>query len=219
MGHTRAVAEHLIVPYEVAEYPFADLAAEVLEVDRLADLAGRPGPTWEDNFALRDRLGALGDEHPLIERYRALVERVVGPAFGTAITYNRVPHFRVHLPGTPSVSAWHRDAEVTHRPDYVTAWVPFVDVTGETALWVESDYGRGDHAPVPVRYGEILVFDGALLSHGSRPNTGVGFRVSMDFRFVPRDRGGGPAEVPLFAGRPPGLAEGYLERPPSMAPT
>jgi ectoine hydroxylase-related dioxygenase (phytanoyl-CoA dioxygenase family) len=68
-------------------------------------------------------------------------------------------------------------------PDQVNFWMPFTDVDDTAALWLESCYGRGDYAPVPLRYGEVLIFDGGYLSHGSVPNRTRTTRVSLDMRF------------------------------------
>lgn len=208
-----SVPRSLRLTYDTARYPFAEIAAAVLGVDRLDDLASvelarkraaDPGAELgaDDNFRLRDRLTALPPEHPLKELYGRLVREVVSEPFGGRVACNVNPKFRVHLPGTGSVSAWHRDADITHRPDYVTAWMPFVDTEGTNALWVECGYGRGDHAPVPVRYGEILCFDAAMLSHGSVRNTTGRARVSMDFRFAPEPSDGSPPDRGIFADRP-----------------
>jgi ectoine hydroxylase-related dioxygenase (phytanoyl-CoA dioxygenase family) len=59
-----------------------------------------------------------------------------------------------------------------------------VDAFDTNTIWVETDYGRGDYVPVPVSYGEILLFDGGWLLHGSVPNTTPVTRVSFDFRFA-----------------------------------
>ena len=123
-------------------------------------------------------------------------------AFGGRISYNLNPKFRVHFPGTGSVSAWHRDADITGRPDYVTAWVPFVDTEGTNTVWVETDYGRGDHEPIAVRYGEVLLFDAAMLFTEASRNTTEVTRVSMDFRFTPAPVDGSAPDRGLFAERP-----------------
>jgi len=78
-------------------------------------------------------------------------------------------------------------------------------------LWCESDYGLGDYAPMPVRYGEALLFDGGLLRHGSVPNDSGVTRVSMDFRFTPQSfEGVKPPWATILAGRE---GHSYLSQP------
>jgi len=201
------------VPYDTRRLPLAGAAAQALGVarlDRLADAererkrdsGGRPRLGYGDNLRLRARLAALPAAHPLLVLYNRLVREVVAPAFGGSISYNASPTFRVHMAGTPSVSAWHRDADVTGRLDYLTAWVPFVDTFESNGLWVEQHYGAADYQPVPAAYGEVVIFDGALARHGSQPNRTHVSRVSLDFRFVPKDprRRGAIADA-ILAGR------------------
>ena len=212
----------LAIPYSVDRWPFAALAAAVLGVDRLEELAaverarcGRRRLTYEDNLRLRAKLSDLPAEHPLKRLYQDFVCRVVAPVFGGRVGMTEHATWRVQMAGTPSVSAWHRDADVTGRPDYLTVWVPFVDTFGGNTLWVEPDYGAGDHAPVPVRYGEALCFDGAMLEHGTVANDTVISRVSMDFRIVPRPIvENGPGDRGVFAGRPTGSVDDVIRPAP-----
>jgi ectoine hydroxylase-related dioxygenase (phytanoyl-CoA dioxygenase family) len=72
---------------------------------------------------------------------------------------------------------------VTKRIDQINFWLPVTSVAGGSALHLESDYGLADYAPVPVRYGQALIFDGGYLGHGSVDNTSEVTRVSFDMRF------------------------------------
>lgn len=205
---------HFTVPYDTEAFPLAALAAAALGVSDLQDLpervraerpaADRDAPlTYEENLALRAVLAGLPPDHELRVLYRQLISEVVAPRFGGHISHTRSATWRVQMAHSPGVSAWHRDADITGRPDYLTVWVPFVDTEGANTLWVETDYGSGEHAPIPVRHGEILFFDGAMLEHGSVANTTDVTRVSMDFRIVPRSvENGGPGDRGVFAGRP-----------------
>jgi hypothetical protein len=185
----------VILSYDPARYPFARLLRR--DVFRVRDLGqlhaylreyrrslggdGRPGTA--DNLALRRLMQDLADDSPFYQLYRLFMLRVLAPVVGRPLTYSSHPKMRVHLDGTGSVSSFHHDIVVTRRIDQVNFWLPFTDVSGSAALWLESDYGRGDYAPVPVRYGEVLIFDGGYLGHGSVPNRSGTTRVSMDMRF------------------------------------
>jgi len=56
-------------------------------------------------------------------------------------------------------------------------------VQDSATLWLESDYGRADYQPVPVQYGQVLIFDGGYLGHGSVANVSNMTRISLDMRF------------------------------------
>ena len=199
------------IPFDTERYPLAREGAKALgctSLERLADeqlerkrsLGERPRLTYQDNLRLRAVLASLPLDHPLMVVYKRLVTEVVAPWFGGRISYTQSPTFRVHMAGTPSVSDWHRDADVTRRVDYLTGWAPFVDTYDENALWVEQTYGGADYAPIPVVYGEVLIFDGALLRHGSQANTTPTSRVSLDFRFAAK---AGSHDHGIFSPRPP----------------
>jgi len=214
------------LPYDTDRFPFARLAARALGVGRLEELGSRslaakrsrdPSTVLatSDNLRLRACLAGLPDAHPLLALYRRLVREVVAPPFGGWLSVTQRPTFRVHLPGTPGVSGWHRDADVTGRMDYINAWVPFVDAAGTTALHVEPEYDSEEHLPVDVPYGQVLVFDGGLLSHGSVTNTTDRSRVSLDFRFTPWTDDGGQRPTSVLAARP---APPYHLARPVVAP-
>ena len=187
-----------VVRFDTARYRFAEIAsADVFEghaLSRLHDvceqLTGQPltggQPTLAQSLSLRQRLARQRDEAVFYRTYHRFINDVVALRYGGKISYSAHPTFRVHLAGSPAVSKWHRDVDVTGREDQINAWVPFVDVEGANSLWIEQDYGTADYAPVSLRYGEMLLFDGGLLSHGSVTNTSDVTRVGMDFRFAPK---------------------------------
>ena len=182
--------------YDTAKFPFAQwLAQTVYKVPRLDRLhiywsrhkqkKGQPPELgYADNLILRALMQRLPDDSPFYAIYNRFVREVVGPAFGNRISYSAHPKMRVHLAGTGSVSAWHRDADVTHRPDQINVWLPFTDTFAGNTLWLESHYGLRDFQPVAVPYGAALIFDGGALEHGTVANETDSTRVSVDFRFA-----------------------------------
>lgn len=203
-----------LIGYDTAAYPFAEIvAAQVFGVpadlarlhERAAALLGSGAGEplgYRDNLELRRRLAEVAIDSDLMATYRRLVEEVVAPLFGGRISFSRKPTFRVHMAGTTGVSNWHTDAEVTGRHDQINAWVPFTDTFATNTIWVERDYGTGDYVPVEVAYGEILLFDGGWLSHGSVPNETDSTRVSADFRFSPLRDDLPQPDLGILAGRP-----------------
>ena len=193
---TSALDKARFVAYDTERYDLAGLVArDVFGLDSLSclhehalALLGEGGSsrrlTYQDNLALRRRIAARRRPAPFYDAYDRLVADVLAPLLGGRLSYSLHPTFRVHMAGTESVSNWHTDVEVTGRDDQLNAWVPLIDAFGTNTIWVETDYGRGDYVPVPVSYGEILLFDGGWLLHGSVPNTTRITRVSFDFRFA-----------------------------------
>ena len=69
-------------------------------------------------------------------------------------------------------------------------WVPLTKVWGDNSLWVESKIGANNFKPITMHPGQVLVFDGVNLRHGSKINTTNSSRISFDLRVMP---GPGPA--------------------------
>lgn len=181
-----------LLNYDVRRFGFGEyLARHVFRVQDLTRLhvmwaryKGRP-LEYRDNLKLRDMMQRLPPSSAFYRIYERFNCRLVAPMFGGCISYSAAPKMRVHLAGTGSVSLWHRDADVTGRTEQINIWVPVTDSFGTNCLWVESDYGKGDHQPIPVRYGQALFFDGGFLSHGTQPNDTDVTRISFDMRFAP----------------------------------
>lgn len=184
-----------LLDYSTAHFPFARLLTrDVFKVHRLRLLHeyarkhriahGLPDRlTHKDNHAARRMMQALPDDSAFYRLYRHFMLRVLAPLVGSPLSYSSHPKMRVHFPGTGSVSSFHHDIVVTRRIDQVNFWMPFTDVAESAALWLESTYGSGDFAPRPVRYGQVLIFDGGYLGHGSMANTSPTTRISCDMRF------------------------------------
>ena len=101
------------------------------------------------------------------------------------LIYQKIPSFRIQFAeGNLGVGEWHKDRTYNHGRTEVNFWLPLVDTNKFNTVWLESKENKGDYEPYIVNYGEILVFDGANLTHGNKPNESNITRVSFDFRLV-----------------------------------
>lgn len=186
-------AHALVIDYDTDRYPFQRvLATGVFRVPRLDQLhlawrreTGRDELTYADNLALRRRMQQLPEDSAFYRVYNGWIARVLAPRYGGKLSYTAHPKMRVHLAGTGSVSDFHTDVSVTGRPEQINCYLPFTDVHGGCSLWSESNYGAKDYAPIDLRYGQALLWDGGLLEHGTYANETDTTRVSCDFRFHP----------------------------------
>jgi hypothetical protein len=208
--------------YDTAKYPLAETVAR--DVLHVADLSryhehflqgktaqpGRPLITYQDNMVARERLKTMDPDCEYYRLQRKLMEEVVTPLFDCEVLYIR-PVFRVQMAGSGSVSDWHRDIDVTGQAKMITAWIPFVDTFDTNTLWVEQEYGKADYVPIPVRYGEIFMFDSAWLRHGSVPNQTPFTRVSVDIRVVPLKQVSARSDLGIFRARPDWCTEENIE--------
>ncbi len=191
----RPVASRVRLGYDTERFPFAALlrrdvfgvrSLESLHTEVLAARARR-GQHGElrtrDNLAARALVQRLPASAPFFQLYHEFMRLVLAPVAGRSLSYSNRPKVRVHFPGTASVSSFHADAPVTKRVDQINFWLPITDVHDSAALLLETDYGLQDYTPVPLRYGQALIFDGGYLGHGSVLNSTDVTRVSFDMRF------------------------------------
>lgn len=121
--------------------------------------------------------------------YKELVNEIKEMFGYDEIIYQKIPTFRVHLGnGNLAVGEWHKDRTYNHGTTEVNFWLPFTDTNEENSVWMESKEDKRDFKPYTVNYGEILVFDGANLTHGNKENYSDRTRVSIDFRLVSVDK-------------------------------
>ncbi|MGK5547437.1 phytanoyl-CoA dioxygenase family protein [Streptomyces sp. URMC 127] len=180
----------LLFAYDTTRFDFAAWARDTLAATNLA-LAHREHGTT--NAARESAVRALRDAYPAIrDTFRAFVETTAQSVLGPLSWYQDPPIFRVHFPGTDSVSPLHKDRDFTPsratlsslRRRYHNVWVPLTDVRDGCALWLESSEGSGDYAPVSLDYGQAFIFDGMNLTHGSVRNDTGRTRVSLEFRCI-----------------------------------
>jgi hypothetical protein len=208
--------------YDTTKYPFAKVFAEhVVHTPDLSrfhevSLNGKPDSerAYEASLATRELLRQAGQRPWFFKLYRAFVLNEIAPLFGSKLGYNWPPVFRVHMGGARSISAWHRDTEVTGRHDLIAVWVPFVDTFGNNTIWIETEYGNRKFAPVSVNYGQALMFDSGYLWHGSVLNTTDVTRFSMDFRVSPKRIHPAEPELGILSARPVGFESQLREVTP-----
>jgi hypothetical protein len=117
--------------------------------------------------------------------YLSLIRDIKDRFKYTQLIYQKIPTIRVQLAdGNVAVGEWHKDKTYNHGISEVNFWLPFVDTNEYNTIWMESKEDKKDYKPYTVKYGEILIFDGANLFHGNKNNTSTETRVSIDFRLV-----------------------------------
>ena len=176
------------ITYDTTVFPFKETVKEILQVEKLENLhelehynvlerekdqSTKWHRAYYDNFSEKF--------YPLYTKFvNHLKER-----FGyEEIIYQKIPTFRVHLVENLGVGEWHRDRTYNHGVSEVNFWLPFTDTYDTNTIWSESKEGMEDFRSYDVKYGEVLIFDGANLLHGNKINKTKDTRVSIDFRLV-----------------------------------
>ena len=182
------------IEYDTAKYPFRRIVSEMLEI-----WEGETIPL-EDLHILKyyELLVRENDQSTIwhkryyekfnqrfLSTYLELVKELKDRFGYSEIIYQSIPTFRVQLAnGNLAVGEWHKDKTYNHSLSEVNFWMPFVNTNEYNTIWMESKENRADYKPYRVKYGEILVFNGANLTHGNRENKSLETRVSVDFRLV-----------------------------------
>lgn len=182
------------ITYDTKKYPFRKIISEMLEV-------------WEPDFTPLEKLHTLKHYELLVREkdqstiwhklyyekfkkdflptYLELVKELRERFGYDEIIYQAIPTFRVQLAeGNLGVGEWHKDRNYNHGITEVNFWMPFVHTNEHNTIWMESKEDKGDYISYKVNYGEILIFSGANLMHGNKPNQSLETRVSVDFRLV-----------------------------------
>lgn len=183
----------LVIEFDTKKYDFRGWASSVLGVSELEKIHERSGM---EKFTYKDVVKQielcrreLAENFVLCEvLYIDFVESVLAPLYDGVEAYQKPPSFRLHYSRRGS-SSFHRDRDYGVKNGRLNLWVPLTRVWGENSIWIESEEGKEDFAPVELSYGQALIFDGSNLCHGSKWNSTDSSRVSFDLRFA-RGNGG-----------------------------
>jgi len=115
--------------------------------------------------------------------YRSFIAEAIAPVVPEPFIYQKVPTFRVHLPGNVAVGEFHTDAEYNHPEGEVNFWLPVTSAFRSNSIAIQMPGIRGVDF-MPVEYGEVLVFDAVRYYHGNVRNLTGRTRVSIDFRIL-----------------------------------
>lgn len=117
----------------------------------------------------------------------------IKPRFKEEIVYQKIPTFRVHLPGNISVGEFHKDKhyrneEWANKVQELNYFLPLTKAYGTNTIWAETEEDLGDFQEIRANYGECVEWSATKLTHGNKQNLTSLTRVSFDFRVIPKSR-------------------------------
>jgi hypothetical protein len=183
----------LYISYDTAKYDFVAHIAGLFGTTNLEDLHEQHNALFQvgaDSCTsfhkiFYDKYRAGWPE--MVDLYERFIKEVVSFMYRDSFLYQKFPTFRVHLRDNLAVGAFHNDAQFGHPAGEINYIIPLTDSDGTASVWVESDPGKEDFAPMVLRAGQLIKFNGNQLTHGNKVNTTGKARVSMDFRVLPAD--------------------------------
>ena len=127
------------------------------------------------------------------ETYMKFLVEHIKPRFGEEIVYQKIPTFRVHLPGNVSVGEFHKDKNYrdevwADKVNELNYYVPLTKAYGTNTVWAETGEDLGDFEEICSSYGECVEWEASKLTHGNKDNLTSITRVSFDFRVIPKSR-------------------------------
>ena len=125
--------------------------------------------------------------------YTQFLTDVIKPRYGEEIVYQKIPTFRVHLPGNIAVGEFHKDkyyrnVEWAEKVKELNYYLPLTKAYGTNTIWAETEEDKGDYRSFDSNYGECIEWNASNLSHGNKDNITSNTRVSFDFRVIPKSR-------------------------------
>jgi hypothetical protein len=187
------------ITYDTKKYSFRDVVTNWLETNDLSKLhyikkyehferENDQSTIWHEKFYEMIRLDKSFDDI-----YIKFLEEIVKPRYNETIVYQKIPTFRVHLPGNVSVGEFHKDkhyrnVEWAEKVKETNYYLPLTKAYGTNTIWAETEENLGDFKPFDSNYGECIEWNASNLTHGNKDNITNATRVSFDFRVIPKSR-------------------------------
>ena len=185
--------------YDIKKYRFKNIVNNWLDTRDLSklheirqyehfDREHDQSTQWHKMFYMMVRIDKTFDKI-----YMNFLREHIKPRFGEEIVYQKIPTFRVQLPGNIAVGEFHKDRDYRNKEwadkvKEVNYYLPFTKAYGTNTIWTESKEDKGDFKPIDSSYGECTEWEASKLTHGNKDNVTSITRVSVDFRVIPKSR-------------------------------
>lgn len=187
-NHYRKALHGKTFNYSIEEYPFKAL---------LTSLYGCELESIHQYIGDMDTFDQANDQKTLIHKvfysnferlieplYIKFIKNIIGPIIKVPFYYQKIPTFRIGLPGNKFVGEFHKDSKYNHQGYEVNFNLGICGYTGEAALQVEESEGSNKFYTLECPYGKIFSFDHISCLHGSNPNPSNLTMISFDFRLA-----------------------------------
>ena len=179
-----------IFEYPISTYPFRESIIELIGEDELELLHRK-----FDFFLLEREKDQSTKFHKdfyakyagstFEKLYEKFIQDFIQGLLETKVINQAKPTFRVHMNDNLGVGEFHKDSDYDHPIEEINLLIPVTKASETSTIWIESQPGLKDYAPVNLDYGQCLVFKGSKLEHGNKINRTGKTRVSFDFRVIP----------------------------------
>jgi len=185
--------------YNTEEFDFRGIVEGYLEAKELENLhkidkfekklTSGSGDYGDQKQKLHKKFYSKMDEDPLFKNlYDKFIQEFIANQVEFKFHYQRFPTFRIHQPDNVGVFAFHKDKHYNHSEHEINIFMPLTKAYDTNTVWAESEEDKGDFSPMELEYGELFMWDGANLNHGSKTNVTNQTRVSFDYRILPVEK-------------------------------
>lgn len=185
---TRLSAHGKTFNYDINEYPFR------VELEKLFGIELNELHNWLGEFNKFER---KNDQQTIVHRvfysnykdkiesiYINFVRNVLSQIIDFPFAYQKIPTFRIGLPGNRFVGEYHNDTKYNH-PDFELNFnLGLSNYVKPCCLMSEKLPNTNKFFPLECPHGEIFSFNHIDCLHGSDINTTDQTMVSMDFRLA-----------------------------------
>jgi len=193
------------ITYDIMTYYFLDIVDIWFENEGILPLGGLEKLHYQKSYDLFDRkhdqstiwhkcfYKMIRKDSSFDDIYKIFLEDKIKPRFNEEIVYQKIPTFRVHLPGNISVGEFHKDKhyrneEWANKVQELNYFLPLTKAYGTNTIWAETEEDLGDFQEIRANIGDCVEWDASKLTHGNKQNITSNTRVSFDFRVIPKSR-------------------------------
>ena len=174
--------------YDINSYNFKAILEDLYgcELDKLHNYLGayEVFKRSNDQGTLAHKVFYSNFEKNFQLKYIKLMHDVIKPLIGEEFYYQKIPTFRIGLPGNKFVGEYHKDTNYNHKGYEVNFNLGLCGYVGEAALKTQKSENSEEYITLECPYGTIFSFDHIDCLHGSDENPYDTTMVSIDFRLA-----------------------------------
>jgi hypothetical protein len=177
------------IEYDVKKYNFRKIVCEYLETKNLENISISDKSILKTNedqstYYHKKFYHNLDSNQKFKKLYDKFVVEFISPLFNDTFIYQTYPTFRIHYQHNIAVFEFHKDKDYNHNPKTINFFLPMTKCYNTNTIWIETKENKKDYYPIECNYGDLIIFDGANLTHGNKINKTGQTRVSFDFRIL-----------------------------------
>ena len=178
--------------YSTTKYPFKKVLTDLYGIDleelHLAlgsfELFNTTEGYYREQSTLAHKVFYKNFNKEFSSIYDQFIKEVIAKIVNYEFHYQKIPTFRVGLPGNLFIKEFHKDSDYNHQQYEVNFNVGLSNFLGDAALLAEDSPDSNNYVLLECSYGEIISLNHIDYKHGAKPNSTNQTMVSFDFRIA-----------------------------------